>query len=408
MTISTRPSAPPAPGTADTGFHFLQLPGPTNIPERVLRAMHRPATDHRGAAFAELTLGLLADLKKVFRTDQEVFILPSSGSGAGEAALVNTLSPGDGILMFDSGQFSKLWIKMARQFGLDVQVIENDWRRAPCPDEIERALIEDSGHGIKAVFVVHNETSTGVTARIPEIREAIDGALHPALLIVDTVSSLGCMDYRHDDWRVDVAVSGSQKGLMLPPGLGFCAVSEKAREASKTATLPRFYWDWEWMRENNADGFFPFTPAINLFYGLRESLDMMFAEGLQNIFARHRRLGLATRAAVDAWGFETICANHAELSDSVTAVLYPDGHDVEAFRDVAREEFGLTLGGGLARFQGRAFRIGHMGHCSELMTLATLQGVEMALHLQGLADLGDGTLAARQILASESLAAAAE
>lgn len=383
---------------APSGWHFLQLPGPTNIPERVLNAIHQPAMDHRGKAFAEIATELLAGMGRVFKTDDEVFIFPSSGSGAGEAAIANTMSPGDGILMFDSGQFSVLWIKMARQFGLDVQVLENDWRRAPSPEAVEQALCDDTERHIKAVFVVHNETSTGVTARIPEIRRAMDAADHPALLIVDTISSLGSMDYRHDEWGVDVGIGGSQKGLMLPPGLSFNAVSAKARKAAETATLPKFYFDWTWMRENNADGFFPYTPAINLLFGLRESLTMLREEGMDNVFARHRRLGEATRAAVAAWGLEPICQEPAEYSNSVTAVLFPDGGDVEAFRDSVRDQLGLTLGGGLARFAGRAFRIGHMGYCSELMLLGTLQGVELGLQRAGVNYRPGGAQAAAEAL----------
>ena len=401
----TTPDANPSP---TTGFHFLQLPGPTNIPERVLRAMHRPAIDHRGQKFADLTRTLLHDIKSVFKTTEEVFRLPASGSGAGEAAIVNSLSPGDGILMFDSGQFSLLWIKMARQFGLDVTVHENDWRRGASPEEIEATLREDSAHHIKAVFVVHNETSTGVTARLPEIRKAMDAAGHPALLIVDTISSLGSLEFEFDEWGIDIAVGGSQKGLMLPPGLGLNAVSAKACKATEKATLPKFYWDWNWMRENNKDGFFPYTPAINLFYGLREALDMMSEEGLENTVARHTRLGTATRSAVEAWGMEPICEDPREYSNSVTAVLFPDGYDVENFRNVMRDDYGLTLGGGLARFQGRAFRIGHMGHCNELMLLGTLQGIELGLSQIGFAHNHDGAQAAGRVLSRTPAAMAAE
>lgn len=385
-------TAPPS------GWHFLQLPGPTNIPERVLAAIHQPAMDHRGPAFADMAKDLLDGMKPIFKTEAEVFIFPSSGSGAGEAAIANTLSPGDGILMFDSGQFSAIWIKMARQFGLDVRVMETDWRRGPAPDAIEQTLREDKVHAIKAVFVVHNETSTGVTARVAEIRRAMDAAGHPALLIVDTISSLASIDYRHDDWGVDVSIGGSQKGLMLPPGLSFNAVSAKARKAAETATLPKFYFDWNWMRENNADGFFPYTPAINLLFGLKESLAMLREEGLGNVFRRHQRLGAATRAAVDAWGLEPICREPLEYSDSVTAVLFPDGSDADAFRARVRDELGLTLGGGLARFAGRAFRIGHMGYCSELMLLGTLQGVEMGLARTGTPHRPGGAQAAQQLL----------
>ncbi len=387
-------TAPPS------GWHFLQLPGPTNIPERVLTAIHRPAMDHRGPAFAKIAREVLDGMKPIFQTDDEVFIFPSSGSGAGEAAIANTLSPGDGVLMFDSGQFSALWIKMARQFGLDVHVLENDWRRGPSPEAIEQALRDDKGHAIKAVIVVHNETSTGVTARIPEIRSAIDAAGHPALLIVDTISSLASIDYRHDEWGVDVSIGGSQKGLMLPPGLSFNAVSAKARRTAETARLPKFYFDWGWMRENNKDGFFPYTPAINLLFGLREAIAMLGEEGLANVFRRHRRLGTAARAAVAAWGLETICQEPAEYSNSVTAVLFPEGQDAETFRATLRDELGLTLGGGLARFGGKAFRIGHMGYCSELMLLGTLQGIEIGLQRTDTPYLPGGAMAAQRSLSA--------
>ncbi len=387
-------TAPPS------GWHFLQLPGPTNIPERVLSAIHRPAMDHRGPAFAKIAREVLDGMKPIFQTDDEVFIFPSSGSGAGEAAIANTLSPGDGVLMFDSGQFSALWIKMARQFGLDVHVLENDWRRGPSPEAVEQALRDDKGQAIKAVVVVHNETSTGVTTRIPEIRGAIDAAGHPALLIVDTISSLASIDYRHDEWGVDVSIGGSQKGLMLPPGLSFNAVSAKARRTAETARLPKFYFDWGWMRENNKDGFFPYTPAINLLFGLREAIAMLGEEGLANVFRRHRRLGTAARAAAAAWGLETICQEPAEYSNSVTAVLFPDGHDAEVFRATLRDELGLTLGGGLARFGGKAFRIGHMGYCSELMLLGTLQGIEIGLQRTDTPYLPGGAMAAQRSLSA--------
>ncbi len=382
------------------GWHFLQLPGPTNIPERVLRAMHRTAIDQRGQEFAVLAKSILRDLKGIFKTNQEVFIFPSSGSGAGEAAIANTLSPGDGILVFDSGQFSVFWIKMAEQFGLDVHVMENDWRRAPNPDAIEQKLRADTEGKIKAVLVVHNETSTGVSARIPEIRNAIDAAGHDALFMVDTISSLGSLDYRHDEWGVDVAIGGSQKGLMLPPGLSFNAVSEKARKASETAKLPRFYWDWEWARSMNGDGFFPYTPAIQLFYGLRESLDMLAEEGFDNVLTRHARLGQATRLAVEAWGLETVCADEREYSDSVTAVFVPEGHDADALRAQTLDEFNMALGGGLARLQGRAFRIGHMGDCNDLMMMGVLSGVEIGLARAGIPHEPRGAKAAGDYLAT--------
>jgi len=393
-------TAPLTKADYQAGWHFVQLPGPTNIPERVLRAMHATAIDQRGAQFGSLALSVLEDMKSVFRTSGEVFIYPSSGSGAGEAAIANTLSPGDGILVFDSGQFSFLWIKMAKQFGLDVHVIENDWRRAPSPQDIEQKLRDDTDHAIKAVLVVHNETSTGTTARIPEIRRAIDSANHPALFMVDVISSLASLDFLHDDWGVDVAIAGSQKGLMLPPGLSFNAVSEKARKASETATLPRFYWDWEWQRSLNGDGFFPYTPAIQLFYGLRESLDMLSEEGLDNVISRHRRLGAATRAAVEAWGLDTVCADEREYSDSVTAVFVPDGYSADALRAAALDNFNMALGSGLARLQDRVFRIGHMGDCNEVMLLGVLSGIEMAMVQAGIPHKSGGANMAGQMLAA--------
>jgi len=385
----------------EIGWHFLQLPGPTNIPVRVRNAMDRPAIDQRGKQFARLALKLFGGLKRVFKTRAgEIFIYPSSGTGAGEAALVNTLSPGDRILMFDSGWFAFLWLKMARQFGLEVEVIENDWRCAPDPEAIEARLAEDKNHAIKAVFVVHNETSTGVTARIPEIRRAIDNAGHPALYMVDTISSLASMDFRMDEWGIDVAIGGSQKGLMLPPGLGFNAVSEKAGKASKQARLPKCYWDWEWQRECERTGFFPYTPAINLFYGLEESLRMLLEEeGLDNVFARHARLGEATRRAVNAWSLETVCRDPREHSDSITAVMLPEGSDADRFRAVVLERFNMALGGGLQRFAGKVFRIGHMGDMNDLMLSGTLGGIEMGLDLAQIPHTSGGTAAAERYLA---------
>lgn len=395
---------PQGPGSGEhreIGWHFLQLPGPTNIPARVRNAMDKPAIDQRSKQFARLALKLFGGMKRVFKTrGGEIFIYPSSGTGAGEAALVNTLSAGDGILMFDSGWFSLLWIKMARQFGLSVEVMENDWRRGPDPAAIEGRLAEDRNHAIKAVFVVHNETSTGVTARLAEIRRAIDNAGHPALYIADTISSLACMDFRMDEWGVDVAVGGSQKGLMLPPGLGFNAVSEKARRASEHAALPRCYWDWRWHRECERTGFFPYTPAINLFYGLEESLKMLLhEEGLENVFGRHARLGEATRRAVDAWGLETVCREAREHSDSITAVLVPEGQDADRFRSVVLERFNMALGGGLQRFAGKAFRIGHMGDVNDLMLSATLSGIEMAMDLTQMPHTPGGAAVAERYLA---------
>jgi len=379
------------------GWHYLQLPGPTNIPGRVLNAMNRPAIDQRGQEFAELSLGIFKDLKAVFKTEEEVFIFPSSGTGAGEAAIANTLSTGDHILVFDSGQFSFFWITMAKKFGLVPVVMENDWRRAPSPEDIEARLREDSDHKIKAVLIVHNETSTGTTARIPDVRKAIDAANHPTLLIVDTISSLASIDFRMDEWGVDVAIAGSQKGLMLPPGLSFNVVSKKAREASKTSTLPCFYFDWEWMRSMNSVGFFPYTPAIQMLYGLRESLDMLAEETLPHAFRRHTRLGIATRTAVKTWGLDLVCQDSSEYSDSVTAIFLPDGHDADAFRQHMLDTYHIALGGGLARFAGKIFRIGHMGDVNEVMLIGVLSAVESALEVLNIPHIPGGADAARRI-----------
>jgi alanine-glyoxylate transaminase/serine-glyoxylate transaminase/serine-pyruvate transaminase len=385
----------------EVGWHFLQLPGPTNIPARIRNAMNWPAIDQRSQKFARLALTLFGGMKKVFKTTSaEVFIFPSSGTGAGEAALVNTLSPGDKILMFDSGWFSFLWIKMARQFGLDVEVMENDWRRGPDPRAIEARLAEDKSHEIRAVFVVHNETSNGVAARLPEIRRALDDTAHPALFFVDTISSLACMDFRFDEWGVDVAIGGSQKGLMLPPGLSFNAVSQKARDASKTATLPKCYWDWGWQRESENTGFFPYTPAINLLFGLEESLAMLLEEeGLDNVFARHARHGEATRRAVKAWGLQTVCEEASEYSNSITAVMTPEGHSADALRGVVLERFNMSLGGGLQRLTDKVFRIGHMGDISDRMLTASLTGVEMGMAMTQIPHSDGGVAAAERFLA---------
>ena len=385
----------------EVGWHLLQLPGPTNIPARIRNAMNRPAIDQRSRKFARLALNLFGDLKRVFKTTSaEVFIFPSSGTGAGEAALVNTLSPGDRILMFDCGWFSFLWIRMARQFGLDVEVMENDWRRGPDPGAIEARLAADKSHEIRAVFVVHNETSNGVAARLPEIRRALDAAAHPALFVVDTISSLACMDFRFDEWGVDVAIGGSQKGLMLPPGLSFNAVSRKARDSSRSATLPKFYWDWGWQRESENTGFFPYTPAVNLLFGLEESLAMLLREeGLDNVFARHARHGEATRRAVKAWGLQTVCEEASEYSDSITAVMTPEGHSADALREVVLERFNMSLGGGLQRLTDKVFRIGHMGDINDLMLTACLSGVEMGMAMTQIPHNDGGVGAAQRFLA---------
>ena len=381
-----------------SGRQFVQLPGPTNVPERVLRAMSRPTIDHRGPEFGRLGLEVLEGMKAIFQTSGKVVIYPSSGSGAWEGALTNTLSPGDKVLMFDLGQFAALWIGVAVKLGLDVDVVENDWRHGTDPEVVERKLRDDPDRKIKAVCVVQNETSTGVTSRVKEVREAMNRANHPALLLVDAISSLGSLDYRHDEWGVDVTVAGSQKGLMLPPGLGFNCISAKALAASKTARLPRSYWDWEMMLTQNATGFFPYTPATNLLYGLRESLNMLGEEGLPNVFARHKRHGEATRRAVRAWGLENVALDPKEFSNSVTAVFTPSGHSADDFRKVVLERFNLVLGTGLGRLANKAFRIGHMADFNDLMLAGTLSGVEMGLDLAGIPHKKGGVAVALEYL----------
>ena len=363
-----------------TGRHFLQIPGPTNVPDRVLRAMDMPTMDHRGPEFAQLTLEILGGLKQVFKTSADVVIYPASGTGAWEAALANTLSPGDKVLMFETGHFATLWQGIAKDLGLNVEFVEGDWRRGVDAADVEARLNADKGHEIKAIMVVHNETSTGVTSRISEIRKAIDNSRHPALFMVDVISSLGSIDYRHDEWGVDVTVAGSQKGLMLPPGLSFNAVSEKALQASSSATLPASFWRWQPMISANKTGYFPYTPATNLLYALRESLKMLLhEEGLDNVFARHMRHGEATRRAVRAWGLEILCQNPDEYSPALTAIMVPEGHDADYLRKVILERFNMSLGTGLAKVQGRVFRIGHLGDFNDLMLAGTLSGVEMGL-----------------------------
>jgi len=365
------------------GRHFLQIPGPTNVPDRVLRAMDRPTIDHRGPEFQQLGKEVLAGIKRIFKTQHPVIIYPASGTGAWEAALVNTLSPKDKVLMVETGHFATLWHKMAKKLSLDVEFIPGDWRHGADHAAIEERLKKDAKHEIKAVCVVHNETSTGVTTRIPLVRKAIDNAKHPALLMVDTISSLGSIDYRHDEWGVDVTVGGSQKGLMLPPGLSFNATSPKALEAGKTAGLARSFWDWTEMLGPNANGFFPYTPATNLLYGLREALHMLEEEGLANVFARHDRHAEATRRAVRAWGLELLALDPAEYSSSLTAVLMPAGHDADAFRGVVLRHFDMSLGQGLTKLSGKIFRIGHLGDFNDLTLIGTLSGVEMGLELAG-------------------------
>jgi len=367
--------------TSQSGRHFLQIPGPTNVPDRVLRAMAKPTIDHRGPEFAKLTHELLNDLKQIFKTMGTVVIYPSSGTGAWEASLVNTLSPGDKVLMFETGYFATLWRNMAVKLGLDVDFIPGDWRHGVDPDVVEKKLYEDKKKNIKSVMVVHNETSTGVTSRVNEVRKAMDRAGHPALLMVDTISSLGSIDYRHDEWGVDVTIGCSQKGLMLPPGLGLNAISDKALKASISARLSKSYWDWKAMINDNKLGFFPYTPATNLLYGLSESIRMLFEEGLENVFARHSRLGEATRRAVRAWGLEILCSNPEEYSNSLTAVLMPGAYNADDLRQLILKKFNMSLGTGLGKLKGKIFRIGHLGDFNELMLAGTLSGIEMGLAL---------------------------
>jgi alanine-glyoxylate transaminase / serine-glyoxylate transaminase / serine-pyruvate transaminase len=379
-----------------SGRHFLQIPGPTNVPDRVLRALSAPTIDHRGPAFSRLALEVLDGLKRVFQTAGPVVIYPSSGTGAWEAALVNTLSPGDKILMFETGHFATLWRNMAQKLGLRVEFVPTDWRRGVDPFVVEERLSEEKE--IKCVMVVHNETSTGCTSRVGEIRAAIDRLGHPALLMVDTISSLGSIDYRHDEWGVDVTVGCSQKGLLLPPGLGFNAMSERALGASESARLSRSYWDWQAMLDDNLRGFFPYTPPTNLLYGLREALDMLFEEGLENVFARHERHAEATRLAVRGWGLEVLCKNPEEYSSSLTAVVVPSGYDAEELRRVILEEFNMSLGTGLGKLKGRVFRIGHLGDFNDLMLVGTLGGVEMGLAIAGIPFSKGGVTAALDYL----------
>ncbi len=381
------------------GRHFLQIPGPTNVPDRVLRAIDRPTIDHRGPEFGELGLRVLANLKRIFRTEGEVVIYPASGTGAWEAALVNTLSPGDRVLMCRTGWFATLWQAMAERLGLLVQFVETDWRRGADVAALAAALAADRAQAIKAVCVVHNETSTGCTSRIAAVRAAIDAAGHPALLMVDTISSLASIDYRHDAWGVDVTVAGSQKGLMLPPGLSFNAIGARARAAAKTAKLARSYWDWESMLAANATGYFPYTPSTNLLYGLDAALAMLFDEGLENVFARHDRHADATRRAVAAWGLETQCAEPAEYSSSLTAVRLPEGHSADALRAVILEKYNMSLGNGLGPLRDRVLRIGHLGDFSDLALLGTLGGVEMGLRAAGVPHRPGGVQAAIDRLA---------
>ena len=384
------------------GRHFLQIPGPTNVPDRILRAMDMPTMDHRSPEFAELGRKVLDGIKTIFKTDGPVVIYPASGTGAWEAALVNTLSPGDQVLMYETGHFAALWKGMATRLGLEAEFMQGDWRAGVDPNAIESRLRDDTEQSIKAVCVVHNETSTGCTSPIDEVRQAIDAAGHPALLMADTISSLGSIDYRHDEWGVDVTVGGSQKGLMLPPGLSFNAVSEKALAASKSARLPNSFWSWSEMLPANRNGFFPYTPATNLLYGLAEAIDMLHEEGLDNVFARHQRHAEATRRAVEAWGLEVFCREPRHYSGALTAVLMPEGYSADKFRRTVSDAFDMSLGSGLSKIADRVFRIGHLGDFNDLMLAGTLAGVEMGLERASVPYRKGGVQAALDHLASEA------
>ncbi len=390
-------------GSHPAGRHFLQIPGPSPVPDRILRAMSYPTIDHRGPEFGALGLQVLAGIKKIFNTEQPVIIYPASGTGAWEAALCNTLSPGDGVLMYETGHFATLWKKMAEALGLQPEFIGlpgiEGWRRGVQADPIEARLRSDRARRIKAVCVVHNETSTGVTSDIPAIRAAIDAAGHPALLMVDTISGLACVDYRHDEWGVDVTIAGSQKGLMLPPGISFNAVSKKAIVASKTSAMRTSFWDWAEIIAMNASGYWPYTPNTNLLYGLAEAIDMILGEGLANTFARHERLAQACRAAVTGWGLDIQCADPAAHSPVLTGVVIPDGIDADAVRQIILERFNMSLGTGLGKLKGRMFRIGHLGDVNDLTLMATLAGCEMGLRLAGVKLAGGGVQAAMDLLA---------
>ncbi|MCQ4320175.1 pyridoxal-phosphate-dependent aminotransferase family protein [Stutzerimonas stutzeri] len=390
-----------------SGRHFLQIPGPSPVPDRILRAMSLPTIDHRGPEFGALGRELLSKIRQVFKTQQPVVIYPASGTGAWEAALVNTLSAGDRVLMFETGHFATLWEKMARRLGLEPEFIGlpgyDGWRRGVQAEMIERRLKEDSGNTIKAVCVVHNETSTGVTSDIAAVRRAIDAAKHPALLLVDTISGLACADYQHDAWGVDVTISGSQKGLMLPPGISFNAVSEKAIEASRLAQLPKSFWAWDEILELNRSGYWPYTPNTNLLYGLNEALDMLLTEGLDHVFARHQRWASGVRQAVEAWGLEVQCQEPSVYSPVLTGVVMPEGVDADEVRSLIYRRFDLSLGTGLGKAKGKMFRIGHLGDCNDLTLIATLGGCEAGLKMSGVSLKDSGVLAALDYFAASPL-----
>jgi alanine-glyoxylate transaminase/serine-glyoxylate transaminase/serine-pyruvate transaminase len=391
----------PSNQTRIPGRHFLQIPGPTPVPDRILRAMAGQVIDHRGPAFQRLGRRVLEGIRTIFQTVHPVIIYPASGTGAWEAALSNTLSPGDRVLMYETGHFAMLWQALALKLGLEPEFIASDWRAGVDAEAIQERLRADAGHAIKAVCVVHNETATGATSRIDEIRRAMDAVGHPALLMVDTISSLASVDYRHDEWGVDVTIAGSQKGLMLPPGLSFNAVSPKAIAASKTAGLPKSYWSWEEMLKHNGNGFFPYTPATNLLYGLAEAIDMLHEEGLSEVFARHERHAEAVRRAVRAWGLDILCRDERHRSPVLTAVMMPDGHDADRFRAIALENFDISLGTGLSKVAGKVFRIGHLGDVNDLTIIGALAGVEMALALAEVPHRPGGVQAAMDFLVEQ-------
>ena len=388
--------------TSRSGRHFLQIPGPTNVPDRVLRAIDNATIDHRGPEFATLTRGVVAGMRRIFRTTGPVAIFPASGTGAWEACLVNTLSPGDRVLAFETGHFATLWRNLADRLGIAVDFVPGDWRHGVDPAELESRLAADKARAIKAVMVVHNETSTGVTSRVAQCRAAINRAKHPALLLVDTISSLASIDYRHDEWGVDVTVAGSQKGLMLPPGLSFNAISAKALAAHKTAKLPRAYWDWDPFIASNDSGYFPYTPATNLLFGLKEAIGMLEEEGLDNVFQRHDRHAEATRRAVRAWDLDILAQNPEEYSSSLTTIVMPAGHNADELRKTILDRFDMSLGSGLGKLAGKVFRIGHLGDFNDLMLMGTLSGVEMGLGIAGVPHRRGGAQAAMDYLAGNT------
>ena len=388
----------PKSNSFKAGRHFLQIPGPTNLPDRVLRAMDRAVIDHRGPEFAEISKSVLEKLKSVFKTTAPVIMYPGSGTGAWESAIVNTLNVGDKVLFFETGEFSIRWYDQAKQLKIDAEIVPGDWRHGIDPKVVAERLAADKDKKIKAVCVLHNETSTGIVNNIGEIRKAIDSVNHPALFMVDVISSLASIDYRHEEWKVDVTVGGSQKGLLLPPGLSFNAISHKALEASKKATMPKHYWDWHAMLENNKTGFYPYTPATTLIYGLDEALDMLMEEGLDNVFARHARLAEATRLAVKAWGLEILCKNPAEYSNTLTTVLLPEGYDADNLRKTILDEYNMSLGASFNKVKGKVFRIGHLGDLNEIMLMGVLSGVEMGLTKAKVPFKAGGIMAALQYL----------